>query len=358
MSVTCIIVNYRTRELLPPLLGDLLREERVARIVVVDNSGELEGRVPGPAFQRTPSKKIRIISPKENLGFGSAVNRALPYCLSQWILVINPDMRMVPGSLAALVEGATRFGAELCGPRFYWDDALTFRLPPATGGSMWTDFGGMCAARFPMDRELFSFHWIMRHDRFWGAKQPFFEPFLSGACLLVSRRWVEKGGGDLFDERFFLYFEDSDLCARAMEQGVRPLVIPDARVVHYYDQAPHPEAGKPALMEQAHRKMMEKHYGEGAPVPPGEDAPFTDVVDLGELTKPPFFKSRDRGKETELFFEIGVSPLFVPLAQADAGPNGFQFPSDVWERLSPGQYYGRLRRPVSGTEGVWRWKKR
>jgi GT2 family glycosyltransferase len=352
MSVTAITVNFRTADQVIPLITSLRQASVVGQVVVVDNSGELEGRLAG---LRSPD--VSLITNSENRGFGAAVNQAVEKAECQWLLVINPDVRLETDSLIQLLDAGNQYKAPIVGPRFYWDDQMAFRLPPATGGCLWFEIASQCSARFQLDAELFSFFWTIRHQRFWEAAEPFFEPFLSGACLLVEKQWIHSLGESLFDERFFLYFEDSDLCMRALKCGVRPLCVPAANVIHYYDQSPQPEAGKMSHMCEAHAAYFRKYYGEMSLAIPGSPFYGPKLTDLGQFREAPVFEVAHNGFPSEAFFEVSVNPYFVPFAQMTVSVTSFQFPEDVWSRLSPGIYYSRVRDPLKGNLVVWQWKK-
>lgn len=353
MSVTAVIVNYYTAAILPPLLDDLWGDPLVGKVIIVDNSKELNAEIV------SKYENIHVLKNAENRGFGAAVNQAVAYAEGEWIFVINPDIRLCEGCLAALVCAGEKYGCALLGPRFYWDDHFQFRLPPATGDCLWLDAAQDAAEKFELDRELFSFYWILRHQRFWEAEVPFFEPFLTGACLLIGKEWIQSQGCNVFDERFFLYFEDTDLCARAMKDGIRPLCVPQAMVIHYWDQSPSPEKSKSDLMIRAHEDFVKKYYGGLLYALPGgnKDEP-PGIFDLGELARPPEFFMDVDAKEESLFFEIGLNPWFVPFAQASLETNKFAFPSNIWSRLGQGIYYGRVRGTRSGTKTIWKWKKK
>jgi GT2 family glycosyltransferase len=351
--ISAIVVNYRTGAFLPGLVHQLLSAQIVTEVIVADNSGEVAA-----GGLLTQSARVRIMTHEENIGFGPAVNRALTCATGEWVLVANPDLILLDGCLEALIEGAERYGSPLAGPRFYWDRERIFRLPPATGASLWLDTANMAANSHPLDAALFSFYWTLRHDRFWGETEPFFEPFLQGACILAQRAWIEACGGSLFDDRFFLYFEDTDLCARAVLAGVRPLCIPGAEAVHFYDQAPAPGEAKQALMSISHDRFVQKHYtGWTPPVLPGL-ASLGGAVDLGVLISAPLFESSgSQAWEERCFFEIGVNPWLVPFAQAPVSGTRFAFPPEIWAGLSPGRYVARVRHPVYGDRGRWQWTK-
>jgi GT2 family glycosyltransferase len=317
---------------------------------VVDNSGDIDAA--SPAFRSTGTV---LVQNPANAGYAQAVNQAAKQAAGPWILTVNPDIRLLPDSLNHLLDAAERWNAPLAGPRFFWDDARTFRLPPATGASLWLDLAAQSASAHHLDRELFSFYWILRHERFWAETAPFFDPFLSGACLLIRADQMATAGGALFDERFFLYYEDTDLCARALRRGRSPICVPAAEVVHYYDQAPEPVGGKADLMNRSREAFLNKYYAGTCPSIPGTALPPPPMEDMGDQIRAPLFPCAVEG--CNLRFEIAVSPFFYPFAQSLVHGNEFQFPEEIWSRLAPGVYYARLRDPVQGTQRLWRWRK-
>lgn len=351
MTVSAIIVNYRTARLVEQLVVHLQAFAEISAIVVVDNSGEMD-REPGTGGPAS----VSVIQSRENVGFGRGVNAGLGHVDTEWVLVVNPDVRPEKSCLRRLMDAAEKFDAVLAGPRFYWDEQHRFRLPPATG-----DFLGMhaamCAAsRFTLDAKMVSFCWQIRHERFWSAREPFFEPFLSGACLLVHVPWIRKKGGLLFDERFFLYYEDTDLCVRAMQDGQHMLCVPGAAAVHYYNQSPAPPGEKAAAMEVSAKQFYEKHYpGQSPAVLAGEAGKWT-IEDHGKHVAPPVVHVETGGCDRALL-EIAMNPLFVPFVQCEVGAGRFRFPQTTWDRLAPGRYYSRIRNPYTNRERTWQWEK-
>lgn len=350
MSISAIIVNYHTAELLPPLLADLKDCREISEIIVVDNSGEL-------ADSKRFSSDIRIIINEQNKGFGAAVNQAAEVAIGEWLLIVNPDIRLEKSCVQNLLDVARRCNSPIVGPRFYWDEDHRFRIPPATGGSLWLEFAARSAGNYRLDAELFMFYWIMRHERFWEAQEPFFEPFLSGACLLIDKAWAMRCDGKVFDERFFLYFEDTDLCVRALNDRLRPVCVPGAVAVHYYNQSPNPEKGKFCLMEESSSAFMNKIYG-SVSFPVFEDKEFMpEKTDLGLITEAHGFSRKTMSEDERYYFEVGVNPLLVPFIQTQIREDMFYFPATIWNRIAPGQYFCRIRGSVSGIQKVWTWKK-
>ena len=347
MSISAIIVNYHTAELLPPLLADLKDCREISEILVVDNSRELSDT-------KRFFSDIRIIVNEHNNGFGAAVNQGAEVAIGEWLLIVNPDIRLEKGCVENLLDVAQCCNSPIVGPRFYWDEDHRFRIPPATGGSLWLEFAAKSAGNYRLDAELFMFYWIMRHERFWEAHEPFFEPFLSGACLLINKAW---SGNKIFDERFFLYFEDTDLCVRALSDNLRPVCVPSAVAVHYYNQSPNPEKGKFCLMEESSNAFMNKIYGSVSfPAFEGKDF-MPEITDLGLITEAYGFDKKNILKDDKYYFEVGVNPLLVPFVQTEIREDVFYFPKQIWNRIAPGQYFCRMRGSLSGIQKVWTWKK-
>jgi len=154
-----------------------------------------------------------------------------------------------------------------------------------------------------------------------------------------------------------VYFEDTDLCVRALNEKATVLCVPQAKAVHYYDQSPPVEKSKGSLMSESLEAFRAKYYGDVS-FPALEDVSYLpDIVDLGEVSDPPVFHRETTQIPEAYFFEIGVNPFFVPFIQADAGQESVYLPKDVWQRLSPGQYFSRIRGKISGVRKVWTWKK-
>ena len=352
MSVSAVIVNFHTSSLLPPLIHDLEADENISQIIVVDNSNDFP-----ETLARDSIKLACILHNAKNVGFGAAVNQGITHSDGEWVLVANPDIRIEKNCVGRLMAAAKYYHTSLTGPRFYLDDGHIFRIPPATGACFWQDVAMAASQHCELDASMFSFYWELRHHRFWEAVEPFVEPFLSGACLLVEKKWIESNAGKLFDERFFLYYEDTDLCVRALRDGVRPLCVPGADVIHYYDQSPSPDHSKISWMGASHRLFCEKYY---APCSFPEFAnsafPFA-IEDNGEISSPPDFYRIPTGYNEKQYIEIGVNLYFVPFTQAEMTQPVFRFPSQVWGHLAPGQYYIRIRGSISGTQKVIQWKK-
>ncbi len=353
MDITAIIVNYFSSAFLPPLLAVLAEEELITEIVIVDNSNESGLAMLAAGFNRT-----RVISCDCNVGFATAVNQVTAESGAGWFLLINPDTLPDKGFVKKLISGAEETGALIAGPRFYLDEEKTFLLPPALGNSWWLQTAMESSLYSEADARLFSFYWTLRHDRFWNEKQYFFEPCLSGACMLIRNDKSFFTDGNVFDRRFFLYCEDTDLCLRAFLNDKVMVCVPDAQVVHYWNQSPSDQ--KENYMAEAYQLFMNKHYGANtAPSGLGKvpDIHPAKIFDLGEVKTSPLYQVSGFIDGAGYFFEFGINHFFVPFAQAGLNSPSFMFSEEVWNRLQSGQYYSRIRNSLNQVLAIWKWEK-
>ncbi|NPD45565.1 MULTISPECIES: glycosyltransferase family 2 protein [unclassified Lentimicrobium] len=349
MKISVIIVNYYTSKFLPSLLRLLESEEELKEIIIVDNSME-----EGLDEMVSKFRNTKLISNNENVGFGKAVNQASKSSESEWYLILNPDTMPVPGFLKKLLNGAISSNAIIAGPRFYLDEERQYKIPPALGANWWMQTALDLSTKSELDAKLLCYYWDIRFEKFWMEKEPFYEPFLSGACLLVRNDKSIFPTGKIFDERFFLYYEDTDLCVLAAENDYRIVCVPDAEVVHYWNQSPSSKKGE--LMMQSHQLYWNKYYEQleysNLVI---EDFPIS-INDLGEFEAPPSFYFENSSNE-KLDFEIGVNRVLIPAIKVKVEEGSFKISSSVWKLLANGYYFSRVKDRFGKTKALWRWKK-
>lgn len=221
--VSVVVVSYRTRELVLRCLASL-RPGVPAEIIVVDNASS-DGSADAIAAEFPQVTLLRMAG---NVGWGRAVNAAAASARGEYLLLLNPDTVGVGDVVAELVGFARAHPAHKL-----W----TGRTLRPDGGDDWLScfalpslWGYACFA--------LGLSSALRHSRLFNPETlPGYDrrtvrevPAASGCLLLVERAAFTALGG--FDPRYFLYSEDTDLCARAAERGWRPLLDPDATVIH------------------------------------------------------------------------------------------------------------------------------
>lgn len=349
--MVAIIVNYFTFRFLTPLIQLLDAEAGIKAIVIVDNGDQMSLE---PLLGI--SSRLKIISGAGNQGYGAAVNMAVKQFPSGWYLVMNPDLLPKKGFSQVLYDAAIQTGALVTGPRFFLDDDENYRLPPATGYSLSLHLRLACAIRKQAEAKLLDLEWAMHHNRFWTNDNPFHEPFLSGACMLIRHDPVFFVDSSIFDERYFMYFEDADLCMRILQSGGISVCVPNARVVHYYNQSP--TGMKAHFFSESRDKFLLKHY-DGMPVP---EISFTPEpceagTDLGKCRFSPVFAPGRAYDDAPYFFETGINWFFMPFIQTDFVPQMMRIPQNVWDCLPAGVYYSRIRNELNQTLEIWKWEK-
>jgi GT2 family glycosyltransferase len=225
-SITAIVVSYRTRDLVLPLLGDLVAQLEPfagSRVVVLDNASG-DGTAEAIA-ERFPA--VQVEASPTNLGFAVAVNRAAKGADGRWLLLVNPDLRLDDGAVAALVEAAeAQPGHGMYGGRFVDIGRQTAEDSVAVLPSL-AQLASYASGAATVARRL---GWQSPPRRAASGKTTTVVDALPGTFLLIERdAWDELGG---FDERYFMYGEDLDLSLRMTASGRHPLFVPAASVRH------------------------------------------------------------------------------------------------------------------------------
>jgi N-acetylglucosaminyl-diphospho-decaprenol L-rhamnosyltransferase len=201
--------------------------ERPVTVVMADN-GSTDG-APEEALERHPN--ARLLRTGANLGYGTAVNRAVaeyladPATDSEFFVVANPDVLWGPRSIDAMLEAAARWPrAGALGPLIRDPDGSVY--PSARHQPSFVR-GGMHAVVGPIWK---SNPWTAayRQERTEPSERPV--GWLSGSCLLLRRAAFEQVGG--FDERYFMYMEDVDLGDRLEAAGWLNVYVPTAEILH------------------------------------------------------------------------------------------------------------------------------
>ena len=192
-----------------------------ADIDVVDNGSTDDGL----SRVRSGFPGVRVRVSERNLGFGAAHNRVLEGATAERVLLLNPDAVLFPGALARMRQTLDADeDLALVGPRL--------EAPQGATELSFGAFPGMLADL----RQRRRVRALARGDR--QACQrleadlatPFRPDWISGACMLGRTRPLRQVG--LFDERFFMYLEDVDLCRRLRSAGFAVAVEPRARCRH------------------------------------------------------------------------------------------------------------------------------
>ncbi len=248
--ISAVIVSFNTRARLLACLAAL--ESRVSlphEVVVVDNASG-DGSV---AAVRERFPRVAVIENARNVGFAQANNQGLRRVQGEYALILNSDAEVTAGSveaLAAVLDARDEVG--IVGPRTRFPD-----------GRIQVSFGPMLTPRGEWrQRRLVrgvarAFPAVLREVEAMAARER--EPaWVSGSCMLARRRALDSVG--LFDEGFFLYEEDVDLCVRVARAGWRIVYTPAAEVVHHLGSSM-AQAGVGLEYHRSHLRFYARHHG-------------------------------------------------------------------------------------------------
>jgi GT2 family glycosyltransferase len=248
-----IVVNFHSA----PLIGRTIEIARGltgggARLIVVDNSPG-DGAVD---VVRAADPSSTVIVNQINRGFAAAVNQAFAVADADFALLINPDVQQVSGSVDDVAEafGDRRVGAVVTRLR---DGEGTLQASciraPRPFDLISEDLG--LVRRFPQwqrPRRYQMLDWDQQDARQVDAA--------TGACLFVRRAAITDVGP--FDERFFVYYEETDWLIRAKRRGWRTVFLPTVEAVHASaGSSPGVSSRNSLLLLESQHRYARKHYG-------------------------------------------------------------------------------------------------
>jgi len=258
LDLSVVIVNFNTRDLLRDCLASLRPELAGvdAEVLVVDNASS-DGSV---AMLGQEFPEVTVLINPANAGFGRANNRALRLARGRDVLLLNPDTLVRRGAVRTLIDALHSLpGAVAVGPRVLRPDGrldlACRRTFPSPGVSAARLLG--LSRLFPRSRRLARYNLT-----FEDPNQPGEIDAGTAAAMCLAREPVAAAG--FFDEDFFMYGEDLDLCYRLKMRGGRIYYVPSATVVHLKGMA----SGRQAtvMLREFHRSMWlfyKKHYVHG-----------------------------------------------------------------------------------------------
>jgi N-acetylglucosaminyl-diphospho-decaprenol L-rhamnosyltransferase len=220
-TVAAVIVSYNVRDLVLDCIASL-RADGVDEIVVVDN----DSRDGSAEAVRRHDPEVDVVALPVNLGFGAGVNRGVARTSTPYVAVMNPDVVVQPGSTKALADALERDPQlAVVGPRIETPDGVLY--PSARTFPDLADAAGHAFLHFVWPGNRFSRRYRMLD---WDHDAPADVDWVAGTHLVARRTaWDEVAG---FDEGFFMYLEDVDLCWRLRQKGWRTGYEPAARVTH------------------------------------------------------------------------------------------------------------------------------
>lgn len=357
--ISIIIVNYHSALLTKRAVESVISEGEDIEIFVVDNTATDAERL---ALGTLLYPNVKLIFNETNEGFAKACNTAYALSRGEFIFLLNPDAYVLPNTLRYLRDFLFAHPhAGAVGPKIYWDKERKFLLPPSVYPSPVHEFLTQLSRLSGFCKALQTLTYRRNALRVWRGTLPVRQDALSGGHILLRRHAIDLSGG-LFDEHFFMYFEDSDLCRRLRKAGYGLYVEPHAEVIHSYLH----DRSKTELLERSRALYFRKYFGKNffmnlanrLFVVRSGNCEQSNFVDLGSVRDPIHF-SVPKILNRQWLFEWSPSPLLIPSVGCFGRGSDVTFTHQMWNLLDQGTYYARVSDPALFLTSCtsWRWHK-
>lgn len=258
MTISVIIVSWNTKQILKECITSLFDElsslAESSEVFVVDNDS-----IDGSAEMiRESFPGVMLIENEDNKGFGRACNQGIRAAKGEYIFLLNPDTVVLPGAIKTLLEFARNHPKlGIVAPQLLNTDGTVQKscraFPSLTG--MFYELIGL-SRLFPNVKRFREYKMLdFDYNTVSEVDQP------EGAALLIPRKVLDEVG--LFDEKFFMLFEEVDLCFRIKKAGWQIWFNSTSKIIHHYGQSI--KQIKPKMIVHSHKGMYyywSKHHQE------------------------------------------------------------------------------------------------
>lgn len=249
MQVSIIIVNYNGGDVIVDCLASIFQHftQPQVEVIVVDN----DSRDGSPELIEQKFPQVKLLRQSDNLGFGAANNIGANQAQGTYLFLLNSDTLIQANILPAFIDKLESLpDMGIVGPRLLNPDG-SFQLSTAYEIGLWGEWRTLQEVRQyrqPANRSALA----QQYDT-----DQFVEIVVGAAMLMRRSHFMQIGG---FDESFFMYFEESDLCQRFRDAGYRLLYTPDVSLVHIGGYSVAQVAGKMAAeYRRSQRYYYQKH---------------------------------------------------------------------------------------------------
>jgi GT2 family glycosyltransferase len=242
-KVSIVIITKDTKELLRGLLNsiksDLSLQPYIGEIIIIDNASVdateemIKENIPAVVYVRN----------ERNMGFAFSANKGAALTEDEYILFLNSDTILVQGELEKMIRFMdSNADVAICGPQLVYSDMKlqrSFAAVPSLSAEFFLRGTFRVQGACPRERGARSKVSKTKEDdsKYLGASHlppptsnTFDVPSLIGAAILVRRETLNALNG--FDERFFFFLEETDLCIRVCQAGYKVVFFPEAKVIH------------------------------------------------------------------------------------------------------------------------------
>ena len=254
MDVSILIVSYNTRELTLRCLRSVYEQtRRVSFGVIVCDNASSDGSAHAIAKE---FPQVQLESLPQNAGFARANNLIAQQAKGNYLLLLNPDTEILDEAVQKAVAFAQAHpSVGIVGGRTYFADR---RLNPSSCHGAPTPWSMLCKGLGLSS--LFRSSRVFDSESLgpWQRDEVREVDAVTGCFLLIKRELWETLGG--FDESFFMYGEDTDLCIRARKLSHTCVICPDCTLIHHGGQSEKVRAEKMIRLFRAKAQLCRKHW--------------------------------------------------------------------------------------------------
>lgn len=240
MDISIIIPNYQSEHYLARCLASLQKHLMLVshEIIIINND-------PEPITIIAPTENIHILNAEKNNGFAGACNAAASTALGSVLFFLNPDTEIISGNLAELLTSLQDPTVGIVSPQL---------LTTSQDVQPWS--AGYEITLQELLRNKFG---LVRSKKLWEKNIQTQPDWTSGAALAIKRELFDKLGG--FDENFFMYFEDVDLCKRVKKEGLQIISLPTIQILHIGGQSASSTREQKKCYYDSQDYYFKKHFG-------------------------------------------------------------------------------------------------
>lgn len=261
MKISIIIINYNTQKLLADCLKSIYQNQPKFKfeIIVADNASQ-DG---SSEMVKQDFPKARLLKNKSNLGFARANNQAAKISRGEYLLFLNSDTIIVNQALekmADFLDQNSQIG--IIGPKLV---SKNHRVQSHIIGYQLDLWGSLKNKLMEFLGKFFSeskgfqkiaSHWNLEY---WGWSKPRSVDWVTGAALMVRKKLFSQIHG--FDAKFFMYFEDQDLCLKAKKRNYQIYALPKAKIIHLSGQSFKDNFERLKAYRQSQKYFIIKNFG-------------------------------------------------------------------------------------------------
>lgn len=240
MDISIVILNYKSEQhlicCLESLSKNLLNVSH--EIIIVNNDANKIAAV-------LATENITLFENNINEGFAKACNKGAALAKGKILFFLNPDTKIIAGDFSDLISAFANLKIGIVSPQLLLPNG---KIQPWSAGHeihLW---------------EIFCNHLgFVRSKKFWKNKIDSNPAWTSGGALAISKSLFEKING--FDENFFMYFEDVDICKRVRQEGLQVTLLPTIKILHLGGQSSTSKVEQKKYYYASQDYYFKKHFG-------------------------------------------------------------------------------------------------